>query len=114
MKRYLFKDEKNMVMRKGIAVTTIIKFLLGLLVLVILAYLVYSVFFAPPLSESDCRTKMTSWCSSCSLLAGGEAWSGGSEVGADLSKCASTHWGITLDATDDCTLHESDCAPFLP
>jgi len=103
-----------MVMRKGIAVSTVLKFLLGLLVLVILAYIVYSIFYAPPLSEADCRAKFVSWCSSCEVLSGGGDWTGGSEAGADLANCVTMHYGITLDETDDCTDHETDCAVFLP
>jgi len=72
--------------------------------------MVYSIFFAPPLSEADCRAKWVSWCSSCEIL----GWTGGSDVGAELAACVSTHYGISSGESNDCEDHQTDCAAFLP
>ena len=54
-------------MAKGIAIQTILLLLVGIFVVGILVYLVYSYTRSPTLSTMECRTIATSWCTSCKL-----------------------------------------------
>ena len=52
--------------KKGIAVQTIILVLLGLVVLVFIAYWLYTLFAGEtPLSMEQCRTELLTWCDMC-------------------------------------------------
>ena len=86
--KYLRKEKENLYMSKGVAVRTIILFLLGLLVLVIVAYMVYRVFYSPTIPITECRTRWTSYCTSCKVA----GWPNANNVSQDLRDCAKTYW----------------------
>lgn len=89
---------------KGIAVSTILKFLLGLLVVVALAFLIFRIIYSPPVSENECRVRMTSWCSNCYL----NGWSDETTKPRDtiLKSCAHKYFGIPTDC--------EKCSDFEP
>lgn len=59
--------------RKGVAVSQIIMLVLGILVLAVVAFLLYSNFVTSggTLSAEQCRAAVTRACTSCSIASGG-------------------------------------------
>jgi len=70
-------------MSKGIAIRTILYLLIGVLVVGILVYLVYSYVVNPILPQTQCRAVATSWCTSCKTV----DFTGGPEAPSDLKNC---------------------------
>jgi len=110
---------------KGIAVRTILLFLIGILVVALIVYLVYTTFSGTSLSQQDCRSMMVGWCTTC--------WTATKNVGAacaanwdaaacqvgpaasqELIDCASDYFGITITATNLCRYYREECANFIP
>lgn len=104
---------------KGIAVSTILKFLLGLLVVVALAFLIFRVIYSPPISENDCRIRMANWCTKC-VLAG---WDDTKVEGRNytLKSCASKYFNIPITCENCSDFDPSKtgkcrgrCSEFIP
>jgi len=93
---YLFKEKKIILMSKGIAISTILYLLVGVLVVGIVVYLVYTYVMNPILPETQCRALATSWCTSCSAV----DFTGGPDASSDLQGCAGEYW--TAPAWGDC------------
>ena len=55
-------------MSKGIAIQTILLILIGVIVVGIITYLVYTVMMTPTLSTKECETRFFSWCTYCMNL----------------------------------------------
>jgi len=89
---------------KGIAIRTILLLLIGILVVSILTYLVYSYSTGSTLSEYECRGKMVSWCTGCSNAGWSSTVTGGSPL------CANDYWTISHDNCDAF----DDCSRFIP
>lgn len=89
-------------MSKGIAINTILYLLLGILVVGILVYLVYTYTTSPGLDINNCRSIVTNWCNSC-MIAG---WPAGfsQKTSTDKEyKCISSYFSAgTLKAIIDC------------
>jgi hypothetical protein len=109
-KKYLFKEKESVDMSKGIAIETILYLLIGVLVVGIVIYLVYTYVFNPIPDMTQCRALATTWCTSCKTV----AWTGGpqspKELGVPLpgtdTGCGHKYW--TAPAWKDC----SDAASF--
>ncbi len=84
-------------MSKGIAIQTILYLLIGVLVVGIVVYLVYSYVMNPMLPETQCRTLATAWCTSCSTV----DWTGGPGAPSDVVTCGANYWTAPA-AWDDC------------
>ncbi len=54
-------------MSKGIAIETILYLLLGIIVVGIIVYLVYTYSSGGQLSEQQCRSNIINWCTGCSV-----------------------------------------------
>ncbi len=91
-------------MSKGIAINTILYLLIGVLVVGVVVYLVYTYIMSPVLPETQCRSIATSWCTSCKT-AGWDA--AGPTPSADLTACGSKYWpplpGNCAGATTFCS-----------
>ena len=99
-------------MSKGIAIRTILYLLLGVLVVGILVYMVYTYTFGPELDMQTCRTKLINWCTGCKLA----GWSESIVTVADddIEKCISKHFlgaGCTITFPINC-LDTCDDAPI--
>jgi len=98
-------------MGKGIAVPTILKLVIGVIVIVIVVFLIYRYVLKSPIGEQECRARMTAWCASCQLV----DFAGGVQMGEELATCAKDHWDIgSGNADQDCGGQENNCAGFLP
>jgi len=95
-KKYLFKEKESIDMSKGIAIQTILYLLIGVLVVGVLVYLLYSYVLSPILPETECRALATSWCTSCKT--GG--WTGGPAASSDLQACGGDYWTAPAAWTD--------------
>jgi len=87
-RKYLFKEEKSIVMSKGIAINTILYLLIGVLVVGVIVYLIYSYVMNPVLPETQCRTLATSWCTSCKTA----GWAAGPTASSELQTCGAKYW----------------------
>ena len=83
-------------MSKGIAIQTILYLLIGVLVVGILVYLLYTYVMSPTLSETQCRALATTWCTSCNNV----GWTDtGPDATTKLQNCGGTYW-TAADWTD--------------
>ena len=109
-------------MSKGIAINTILYLLLGVLVVGILVYLVYTYTTGTQLSEQQCRARIISWCTGCSV----SNWADGtgglpSATEGDVEKCIEDYFptgadwsGAECDQTDDTlTNTQTFCDAFI-
>jgi hypothetical protein len=109
-RKYLFKEKESVVMSKGIAIETILYLLIGVLVVGIVVYLVYTYVFNPVPEMTQCRALATTWCTSCKTM----SWTGGPKAPKELgvpapatdTGCGHKYW--TAPAWTDC----SDAANF--
>ncbi len=84
-------------MSKGIAIQTILYLLVGVLVVGVLVYLIYSYVMNPVLPETQCRAMATSWCTSCKAV---DFASAGPKATSDLENCGPNYW--TAAVWDNC------------
>ena len=91
-------------MSKGIAVNTILYLLLGVLVVGIVIYLVYTYALGPGMSIQDCRSRVQNWCNSCKI-AGWAAGFGAKLPASSEYTCIKTHFatGTINVAGIDCS-----------
>ena len=84
-KNYLFKEKKVIIMSKGIAINTILYLLLGVVVVGIIVYLVYTYAAGTQLSQQECRSRVITWCTGCSVA----GWESVGSIGStsDVGKC---------------------------
>lgn len=89
-------------MSKGIAIRTILYLLLGILVVGIVVYLVYTYVTGPGMDIQDCRARVQNWCTSCKV-AGWASGFGTIPAGGDIETCVDTYFATTWDPTGaDC------------
>ena len=119
---YLFKEKKVIVMSKGIAIQTILYLLLGIIVVGIIVYLVYTYTTGGQLNEQQCRSRIITWCTGCSVA----NWANGagelpSATVGDVERCIETYFGTgaewsgaECDQTDDgVTNTQTFCNAFI-
>ena len=108
-------------MSKGIAIQTILYLLLGIIVVGIIVYLVYTYTTGGQLSEQQCRSRIITWCTGCSV-ANWAAGTGTLAAGSDVENCIETYFGTGDDwsgADCDATVGgtsgevETFCSAFL-
>lgn len=98
--------------KKGIAVQTIILVLLGLVVLVFIAYWLYTLFAGEtPLSMEQCRIKLLTWCEMCK----NNDWSAAIALASDAtaSRCYNDYkdqFGMSSIGVPTCSNMQSNCA----
>ena len=98
---------------KGIAVRTILLLVVGVLVAGILVYMVYSYFGGSALSESDCKARLISWCTTCNMS------SYNAPIKAkEAGTCSNTYYGTGWGEDTQCNTAGVDvpgkCNAFLP
>ncbi len=93
---------------KGIAIQTILMLLVGILVVGIIVYMVYRYFLGAPLSEQECRARVTNWCSSCRVMDFG---SNGVPMTESVAKCVVNYFGDAAWDNSNCDAagHYCDC-----
>ena len=100
-------------MSKGIAIRTILYLLVGILVVGIVVYLVYTYVIGAPIDEQRCRSMAITWCTNCKNANGGD-WT--LDVGVvpslDLQSCATDYFGAIPGNT--CQNSNNWCAVFIP
>lgn len=101
----IFKEKECIDMNKGIAIQTILYLLIGVLVVGVIVYLVYTYVMNPVLPETQCRVLGTSWCTSCMT---GNWSSTGPTASADLQACGGTYW--TAPTWTDCSTAKTFCS----
>jgi len=113
-------------MRKGIAIRTILLFLIGLITVGIIIYYVYRTFTGSTINREECRAMAISWCTGCwnAMKSKGstcDLWTdAGTEcdVGPDpsenLEKCATDFYQYTLTGETNCEGHKDFCMSFIP
>jgi len=95
-------------MSKGIAIETILYLLVGIIVVGIVIYLVYTYAIGAPIGEQECRGLAVSWCTSCKNA----GWTGGPTPSTDLQACATKHFSTIPGAA--CTGNSVWCSTFIP
>ena len=100
-------------MNKGIAVTTILTLVVGIVVVGIIIYLVYTYVLTPVIPEQDCRAMAISWCTSCRTANGGN-WTLDvkPEPFSTLKVCAKTYF--TEIPGGKCKNNQNWCKNFIP
>lgn len=78
-------------MSKGIAIRTILYLLLGVLVVGILIYMVYTYGTGPGLDIQDCRSQIQNWCNGC-MIAGWQAGIGEEDEDSDIGTCIKSYF----------------------
>jgi len=92
-------------MSKGIAIQTILYLLVGVLVVAVVIYLVYTYVMSPVLPETQCRSLATSWCTSCKT----SGWvAAGPAASSDLQACGGNYW--SAPTWDDCSTAGTFCS----
>jgi hypothetical protein len=109
-------------MSKGIAIETILYLLIGILVVGIVIYMVYTYVIGSPIGEQQCRSMAITWCTNCKNA----NWIGGVNAGSDLQKCGTKYFSPPSSwmsdgscTTCDCdnpsnTAAQSFCSVFIP
>jgi len=89
---------------KGIAIQTILLLLVGILVVGIIVYLVYSYTRSSTLSKTECLSIVTNWCTTCMV----SNWNENIDCPQDVKDCGkmllNNDW---WDNNDDCA-HGTD------
>ena len=112
-------------MRKGIAIRTILLFLIGLVTAGIIIYYVYRTFTGSAMSQEECRSMAISWCTGCwnamnakgSVCAADDDWDDGGttcEVGPTpsqkLQDCSEDYY----TKVTKCEGEKDFCSNFIP
>lgn len=95
-------------MSKGIAVNTILYLLVGIIVVGIVVYMVYTYVLGAPLSEAQCRSMIVTWCTGCVNSQYGD----NTGAPSNLQKCARTYFSppsTSWDSGGTCALTTCDC-----
>ena len=97
---------------KGIAIQTILLLLVGIIVVSIIVYLVYSYTRSPTLSKTECLSIVTNWCTTCMV----SGWDQYIECPSDVKACGkllvgSGWWEDNTDCAHGTTLDaiKTDC-----
>jgi len=100
-------------MSKGIAIETILYLLVGIIVVGIVIYLVYTYAIGAPIGEQECRSMAISWCTSCKNANGGD-WTqaAGPTPSTDLQACATKYFSTIPGAA--CQNNGPWCSTFIP
>jgi hypothetical protein len=98
--------------KKGIAINTILLLVVGLIVVSILAYVVYQTFTGSGLSREECRGRIISWCTSCSIT----DFKSDIKVGESLATaCGDIYTDISnKDKTCKDNVIKTFCSGFIP
>jgi len=91
-------------MSKGIAINTILYLLLGVLVVGVVVYLVYTYVTGAGLDVQSCRSIVQNWCTSCKIANWADGF-GAITVGSDMEVCVDTYFATTAFEPRD-----ADCA----
>jgi hypothetical protein len=81
--------------RKGVAIPYIIALILGIIVVVFIAYWFYRMFINPSLGCEDLKARMVQWCGSCALSGA----TSGTSVPSGLDAISSCAYGITISTS---------------
>ena len=94
-------------MSKGIAIETILYLLLGIIVVGIIIYLVYTYTTGGQLNEQQCRSKVISWCTGCSVANWAESIG---SIPSDVATCIDTYFPTGADWSNgaDCNTTDDD------
>jgi hypothetical protein len=122
LENYLFKEVQIIFMSKGIAINTILYLLVGILVVAVLVYLVYTYAVGPGMDIQDCRSRVQNYCTSCKIA----DWASGFgtiTAGSDIETCIDTYFvtagfepedaDCSEDGDGDVGATEAFCAQFI-
>jgi len=106
-------------MSKGIAIQTILYLLVGVLVVAVVIYLVYTYAAGPGLDQQQCRSLVQNWCTSCKIADWASGFGTISED-SDVEICVDTYFATAwdpegADCQDDTTGESTEtfCAQFI-
>ncbi len=86
-------------MSKGIAINTILYLLIGVLVVGVVVYLVYTYVTGAGLDSQSCRSIVQNWCTSCKIANWADDF--GTITGdSDMEKCVDTYFSTSWDPFD--------------
>jgi len=98
-----------------VAIPYVVALLLGIMVLLIAIYVIYKyVVGSSPLSCSECRAHLSTWCSDCYLenYPKDTGWSGGHKMSDELKDCIRRC--EIGDEKDNCAGAETLCKGYIP
>ena len=95
--------------RGDITISTILKLVLGVLVVAIVVYIIFRYVLKSPIPEQECRTRLAAWCVSCRI----NEYQAAIDMGQDLKDCA-TEYSLIGAPFNTCQGHETDCKGYLP
>jgi hypothetical protein len=95
---------------KGVAVSTIIMIMLGVVVLLFVGYWLVRVFTGAGLSSQECKSEYINWCNSCAA----RGWTGTATWSTAMVDCLGKYAqiiGLTtpLGANGDCAANKNNC-----
>jgi hypothetical protein len=93
---------------KGIAISTIIMLMLGVVVLLFVGYWLVRAFSGKGLSSQECKSQFISWCEACAA----KNWIGTATWSTDLTNCLALYdktLGITQGTAGDCATNLTGC-----
>jgi hypothetical protein len=97
-------------MSKGIAVRTILTLIVGIVVVGLVVFLVYTYLLTPAIPEQDCRAMAISWCTTCKTV----DWTSGPAPSETLQECARTYFSEIPEPERGCEGKENWCSTFIP
>jgi hypothetical protein len=97
-------------MSKGIATETIIKIMLGLIVVAIILYLIYKFVLKSPIAPEECKARLTSWCTSCKI----SNFLAVLDMSSDLQDCVVKYTLSSVHHTCKDVNVPTECKPYLP
>jgi hypothetical protein len=97
-------------MSKGIATETIIKIMLGLIVVAIILYLIYKFVLKSPIAPEECKSRLVSWCTSCKI----SNFGADIVMSSDLQDCLDKYKFVSVHLTCRDLNVAKECTPYLP
>jgi len=97
-------------MSKGIATETIIKIMLGLIVVAIILYLIYKFVLKSPIGSEECKARLVSWCTSCKIA----NYDAVLDMSNELQDCLDKYKFVHVHSTCKDLNVPDECKPYLP
>jgi hypothetical protein len=98
--------------KADVSIQYIVAMILGIVVLLLAAYLIYVYIFKSPFNCTKCTTEVTAWCGKCYKIYGKTGWDGymmDQKVKDCVSKCQ-----LSSSSYDDCGAAFEFCKSYIP
>ena len=105
-----------MINKKGLAEQTIGLIFIGLIVLAIMAYWVYTITRPEPMSFQECNALWVQWCIRCKSLSADPCNWDTINTPIDVTNCRATvaqGLGANLNLDDNCQTSQADCLAYF-